>query len=433
MLAVDPEGRATRRQHTQPRGPLQELADNRRGPKKLLEVVEQQEQLTVAQGVPKLIVAHIEHLSDRRPDERGVDEGCQPDEPDSLGEAVSQLVRRPQRDASLAGTAGAGQRDEASVAAQQVGHGVDLGSPTDERGRRRWQVTTETQGFRLDVERRVLQQDRSLEGLQLGTGLEAELVERFAHLAVRRQRLGLPARPVKREHLQPTQPFPQRVLLEQRLELPEIRYPTQRERAFRPFLEYPEAKLLEPTNLRRNSLRVEPWERRAAPEREPLLERLERQLLSTRFAKRPRLFDQPLELVGVHVLDLEAVAAVSALDRETRLPQLGDVDLERMARTRRRAVLPKSVHQAMVRDGQAASENQAGEQHPLFGTAAKRCPLHLQRPEQSDPHSPSSRATRAATSVARSTAASSVGSRPACQCARSSASLSSFLSPVTAS
>ena len=118
----------------------EQVADQRRGRQHLLEVVEHQEQVPVAE-VPRHAVGqrpvarlpHAEGLRDRRGDEGGVADRGEGDEDDAVGEVAAQLLRDPQGEARLADAAGTGQGQEAdAVAAQQVAHGGDLGVPTDE-------------------------------------------------------------------------------------------------------------------------------------------------------------------------------------------------------------------------------------------------------------------------------------------------------------
>ncbi len=74
--------------------------------------------------------------------------------------------------------------------------------------------------WRLEVEVGILAQDRLLEALELGRGIDAELVdERLAGPAVGVERIRLPAAPVEREHQQADGPLPQRMLGDERLEL----------------------------------------------------------------------------------------------------------------------------------------------------------------------------------------------------------------------
>ena len=70
------------------------------------------------------------------------------------------------------------------------------------------------------VERGVLSEDRALEFFQLRAGLETELaVEELSALPVRLEGLCLAAGAVERKHQEPTQPFPMRMLPDQRFQL----------------------------------------------------------------------------------------------------------------------------------------------------------------------------------------------------------------------
>ena len=67
---------------------------------------------------------------------------------------------------------------------------------------------------------RGLVEDRALEGLQLGAGLEPELgIEQHARRLVQLERLRLPPGPVEREHQLAPRPLPQRPLAHEGLEL----------------------------------------------------------------------------------------------------------------------------------------------------------------------------------------------------------------------
>ena len=71
-----------------------------------------------------------------------------------------------------------------------------------------------------EVERRVLHEDRLLEPPQCGGGLEAELVsKRRTRAVVGGERVGLPARPIEREHEQTARALAQGVLADQRFQL----------------------------------------------------------------------------------------------------------------------------------------------------------------------------------------------------------------------
>ena len=91
----------------------------------------------------------------------------------------------------------------------------------------------------VEVEPRILLQDRSLERLERRGRVDAELLDQGApRLLVGLERLGLPARPVQREHQLTAQPLAQRVLRDETLELAhELRVAAEREVGLDPLLE----------------------------------------------------------------------------------------------------------------------------------------------------------------------------------------------------
>ena len=75
-------------------------------------------------------------------------------------------------------------------------------------------------GRRWELQRRVLPEDRVLELAQLGARVERELLDKQrTRRAERRQRLGLTAGSIEREHLLRAQPLTQGMLRDQRLQL----------------------------------------------------------------------------------------------------------------------------------------------------------------------------------------------------------------------
>ncbi len=69
-------------------------------------------------------------------------------------------------------------------------------------------------------EARLVPEDLRLESLELGTGLDPELVdEASASILVHLEGLGLPARAIQREHQLPPEGLPQRMVAHERLEL----------------------------------------------------------------------------------------------------------------------------------------------------------------------------------------------------------------------
>ena len=123
----------------------------------------------------------------------------------------------------------------------------------------------------------LLPEDRRVQLLQLAARLDAELLdEHAACVLVGIERLGLPARPVQREHQLAPEPLAQRVLFDESLELPdESEMARGVEVGLDPLLQRREPELFEPGDLRlRERLVRELRERRAAPERQRLAQEL---------------------------------------------------------------------------------------------------------------------------------------------------------------
>ena len=230
VLPVQVEPSATRREHTQTRRAFQQLAHNRRGIQQLLEVVEEQQELAVPQLVVQALLRQPERLCDRGADECRIDERRQPDEPDAVGEGIGELMCRAKGNACLAGTTGAGQRHEPSVASQQGRDEVHFAPASDDRCRGCGQMPTLPNGLRLDVERGVVAQDRALKRPQLRSRLEPELVERVPDLGIGLERGGLPAGAVEPEHQQAAQTLSQWVLDRKALELRQVERETKCQR-----------------------------------------------------------------------------------------------------------------------------------------------------------------------------------------------------------
>ena len=113
----------------------------------------------------------------------------------------------------------------------------------------------------------LLAQDRSVELLELLAGLDAELVDEDVPGVLKRpERLGLPTRPVEREHQLCAQPFAQWMALDERLELSdELRGAPGGELRVEPFFENRQQLLLQPGDLRpREGVERKIGERRTA-------------------------------------------------------------------------------------------------------------------------------------------------------------------------
>ena len=125
----------------------------------------------------------------------------------------------------------------------------------------------------------VLAQDRRLERAQVRRRLDAEPVdERAARVAVGRERVGLAAGAVEREHLLAAQPLAQRMLAHERLELArDLGVPPAREVGVDAVAQAGEPQILQPRDLGLGEALVgDVRERRAAPQRERLAQRRRR-------------------------------------------------------------------------------------------------------------------------------------------------------------
>ena len=116
-------------------------------------------------------------------------------------------------------------------------------------------ISPSSSGGRRAVRRRepgFVAQDLRLESLELGAGLDSELVdEAGARVLVHLQRFGLPARAIQREHQLPAERLAKRMLAYERLELTDdVAVPAELEVGVDPLLEGDEPQLLEPPDLR---------------------------------------------------------------------------------------------------------------------------------------------------------------------------------------
>ena len=232
-------------------------------------------------------------------------------------------------------------------------------------------------------ERRLLPQDRPLELLQRRAGLDAELLdEQRPAVAVTRERLGLAAAAVERDHELAARPLAQGLFLDERLELgDEPGVLSQLEVGVDPLLQRIEPQLGKPAACRLcERLFAELGQRRTAPE----VERLPQEHgLPRGLARGARLIGQLLEAAEVRLVrgGASQVAGRARLDRvgPERLPQLGDVDLHDLVRARGR-LAPEVVHERVHGDDAAGLEQQPREQRARL--AARELRRRLHRPEQ---------------------------------------------------
>ena len=230
-----------------------------------------------------------------------------------------------------------------------------------------------------------MRQDRGLEPLQLGSGFDADpLHERAARLPVGVQRLGLSLRAVQRQHPLGVQPLAQRMLHDQRLELPDhIGVAARRQVRLDRQLVCVHAQLVEPADLGGGErLAGDVGERLAAPE----LERV----------ARPRLVHQSLEARDVDRVRGQPELVVAAVGDDRRAvaveqpSQLRDVELHHLRSAGRRLVAPQPFGQAIGRHRPVGLEAEHREDCALLASTEDEdagAEASLDRPEELEIHS----------------------------------------------
>ncbi len=220
------------------------------------------------------------------------------------------------------------------------------------------------------LEARLLPKDRRIEALEVGPGLDPELVDEGpAGGLVRLQCLCLAPRAIQRKHQLASKTFTVWMLRHQRLQLgDQLGVPIQLELDCDPFLEHTEMELLEtPDVVLRPELVGEVHQGRAAPEGQRLSEQA-RALGRLGFSRAPNEPLKPgqVELVG---FEPEAVAGGPGLEQQSRperLAELRDEILQRGRRRARRALAPEQLDQAFGRDDIVRPEQEHGEQCTLL-------------------------------------------------------------------
>ena len=227
------------------------------------------------------------------------------------------------------------------------------------------------------VERWILPQDRLLELAQLLARLDAELLDESpAGIRVGAEGLGLPSRPVERQHQLPAKAFPQRMFRDQRLELRhECVVASQRKLRVETFLDRDEPQLIEAVDLGLRELLVaELTQRVSAPERERAFDRRERlgrlavRVFASAFVEE-LLEAADVDLLGVGLEDVPAGPGGERLVRFERLPQPRDLDVEAVVGPRRRPTRPKCLDQALARDDLVRVHHEERQEGARLGTA----------------------------------------------------------------
>ena len=147
VLAGEPQGGPAGRQDRQARAPDQQVRGHRGRIEQVLEVVEDEQELAIAQQGsqtvdrgPPAAVDHPEDAGDGWSDEVGLADGREGDEDGAIGEVVAQVGGHPEGEGGLADAAGPGQRDEPDAALLEQGrnrrHLVLTANERRERGRK---------------------------------------------------------------------------------------------------------------------------------------------------------------------------------------------------------------------------------------------------------------------------------------------------------
>jgi hypothetical protein len=219
VLAGDTQRRSARREHPQVPGGCEQLRNDRRRQRDLLEVVEHQEQGAVPELLGQRVeqhgagVGHAECLSDRRQEQVCFEHPREVDEDRSPGQHGRELIGDRERQAGLAGSARPDERDEPCVGAEQRGDRGALEPAADERRRRHGQTDDRRPGDLGRGERLIVAKHAALEVLQRRRRLDAQLVEpRAARGLVRGERFRLSPGAIEPEDLLGAQPLPVRVI-----------------------------------------------------------------------------------------------------------------------------------------------------------------------------------------------------------------------------
>ena len=220
---------------------------------------------------------------------------------------------------------------------------------------------------------RIVTQDLPLELMQRRARVEAEPVdERDPALLVDREGVGLPPGPVERQHQEPAQRLPQRVLAHEGLELPDGHgLAAAGEIGLEPELEGRNAQPLQPANLVLGKrLVLEVRKRRTAPEPERLAQHVARLPLFPFRQEPPAPVAQAFEALQVEGsrLDLKTVPRGPGLNggRTEQLPQLRDVHLDHLRGGWGRMLAPELVHDPRRRDDLVDPQQEHGEERSLL-------------------------------------------------------------------
>ena len=360
----------------------QQLAQERGSVEHVLEVVEQQQRLPLAQVLDKRLPRRVsrpfldpELVGDRPRDEYRVGDAAELDQHGACGPAFGNAGHL-ERQARLPRSGGTSQRQQPHLLAAQKRPDLPQLTRPPHEGRR----ATLQAGLRLRcavgrglggdvIERRILVEDRAFELPERERRLDAErLDERAPRIAIRRERVRLPSRAVEGDHQLGAEALPERVLADQQLQFAdELGTRAKREIRLDPLLEGFEPKLLEPSDLGlRPGLVGELGQRLSSPERE----RLPQHRVRVGRGGSPRSPDELLEPEQVERprIGSELVRRGGGPDHDAaqRPAELQDVLLQDLRRGGGRSSAPQIVDQAVTRHELVRVEEQDREERTLL-------------------------------------------------------------------
>ncbi|HKH04261.1 MAG TPA: hypothetical protein VKA65_03790 [Acidimicrobiales bacterium] len=332
------------------------------------------------------------------------------DQPHLARPAVGPVLlggRHLDRQAGLAGPARPGQGDQ-PVRRQALPDAPDVVVPPHERG----QCPAEAPGSGrgrpghgpggpVREQAGILAEDRHLQRLQLGPGVDAQLLgEGGPGLAERGEGVGLAAGPVQGQHQLAPQPLAQRLLLDQRRQLAgQLAVAPEGEVGLDAVLEGRPAQLLQPPSLELE----EPVVAHVGEGLAPPQAQCPAQRVGGGRGLAPAERDAPLggevgEGEGVDVVGAEGEGVAVRPEHQRLAPQrppgLRHPGLEGVGHAAGQVVAPQQLDEAVGRHDLAAVERQHRHQRLLLGAGQRDGPLaigHQERPEHTDPHRPTVR------------------------------------------
>ncbi len=354
----------------------------------MLAVVQHQQQLRGPQPEPQRLdrrqittLPHPQRLHHLRGHQVGVGDAGQISQPRALREPLQHGRGELGGQPGLPRPAGSGQRNQPRLTEQLAQLGQFL-LAADETGQLRRQVMHRHRRRRRDF----LPQHGPLQLTQLRTGFQPQLPgQHRPGPPVGGQRIGLPLTPVQRQHQQPPQPLPQRMLGDQALQFPgHLRMQPSRQVRLQPALHRDQPELLQAAAFQRQRLHIQHVRQRAAaPQRQRLPETITRGRRLIPASRRLALSHQPLKPAGIHQtgVDADGVPAATRDQRRLRLqrrPQPGHIRPQRLRRPGRCPAPPEIFDQPPSRNYPAHVQQQQCQHRPL--------PRAAQRDVAAGPH-----------------------------------------------